>query len=406
MNNIHRHRAYLLTLIMIVLIAAGYSFWNLRRPLAPLKPDVSNVNLHLSSPAGTLDWPSVGQSAVGILNSNILETHGIQTPAPTASTAKMVTALTVLQDKPLSIGDQGPGITLTANDVNIYNQYVAEQGSVVQVQAGETITEYQMLEAMLLPSANNMADSLAIWAYGSLPAYKVAANEYLKQQDINDTTIGDDASGYLPSTTSTAQDLVKIGELAMENPVLAQIVSQSVATNIPVVSSVKNVNQLLGMDGIVGIKTGNTDQAGGVYLSAAHETLNQKQVTIVTALMGAPTLFDAMTYSLPLIQSAEANFNTSVLVRTGSIIGYYRSHNGASLPVMASQDLAINTWNGNQLTATTNLPVISNKSKAGKVVSKLSVYDPITTSKASIPLKLDSSPENPTILQRLLHPSS
>jgi D-alanyl-D-alanine carboxypeptidase (penicillin-binding protein 5/6) len=404
MNKTYRLMAVLL--ILIVLIAGGYAFWNLRRPLAPLRPDASHISLQVSSAATPLNWPAPGQSAVGILGSDVLETHGAQTPVPTASTAKMITALTVLQDKPLNIGNQGPGITLSASDVNIYNQYVAEDGSVVQVQAGENISEYQMLEAMLLPSANNMADSLAIWAYGSLPGYKIAAGEYLKQHDLNNTSVGNDASGYLPSTKSTAQDLVKIGELVMQNPVLAQIISQSSASNIPVVNTVKNVNLLLGMDGIVGIKTGNTKQAGGVFLAAANTTVNQKQVTIVTALMGAPTLFDAMMYTLPLVQSAEANFSNTILVRTGSIVGYYRSHNSVNLPVMASQNLSINTWNGNQLTATAGLVVISSKAKAGELVGKLNVDDPITASKASIPLKLGSSSENPSIWQRLLHPSS
>ena len=93
----------------------------------------------------------------------------------------------------------------------------------------------------------------------------------------------------------------------MQNPVLAQIVSQPTASNIPVVNTVKNVNFLLGSNGIVGIKTGNTDQVGGVFISASRITVNTKPVVIVTAFTNAPSLFEALQDSVPLVQSAQAN---------------------------------------------------------------------------------------------------
>ena len=62
--------------------------------------------------------------------------------------------------------------------------------------AGTSLTQREMLEALLLPSANNVADALAIWAYGSLAGYKSAAQEYLKQHGLTQTTVGSDASGW------------------------------------------------------------------------------------------------------------------------------------------------------------------------------------------------------------------
>jgi D-alanyl-D-alanine carboxypeptidase (penicillin-binding protein 5/6) len=173
------HKFMLVSLLVLVLLAGAYILWSALRTSSPLRP-VLNASLQTSYPTvQKLSWPTSGQSAVGILNSKVLDTHGIQTPVPTASTAKLITALMVLKAKPLSVGQQGPTITLGPSDLAIYNAYVAEQGSVVQVQSGEQISEYQMLEAMLLPSANNMADSLAIWAYGTLANYSEAANNYI-----------------------------------------------------------------------------------------------------------------------------------------------------------------------------------------------------------------------------------
>jgi D-alanyl-D-alanine carboxypeptidase (penicillin-binding protein 5/6) len=173
--------------IVIVLLLLGYCGYAIFRTMPAARPNNLSVEAQTSP---SLNWPSQGESAVGIVGTNILQSIGDSTPKPTASTAKLITALMVLKAKPLSVSDTGPTVTLTQADVNIYNAYLAEDGSVVQVQAGEQITEYQMLEAMLLPSANNIADSLAIWAYGSLSAYSTAANAYVKSLGLSATTIG------------------------------------------------------------------------------------------------------------------------------------------------------------------------------------------------------------------------
>ncbi len=60
---------------------------------------------------------------------------------PIASVAKVMTAYAVLKQKPLSAGQQGPMITITAADVAIYNDYVAKDGSVAKVEQGEQISE-------------------------------------------------------------------------------------------------------------------------------------------------------------------------------------------------------------------------------------------------------------------------
>jgi D-alanyl-D-alanine carboxypeptidase (penicillin-binding protein 5/6) len=45
------------------------------------------------------------------------------------------------------------------------------------VQLGEELSEYQALQALLLPSANNIAETLARWAFGSIDAYNAYANQ-------------------------------------------------------------------------------------------------------------------------------------------------------------------------------------------------------------------------------------
>jgi D-alanyl-D-alanine carboxypeptidase (penicillin-binding protein 5/6) len=392
-----------LYILVAIVVVGGYAYAALSRPLPALKPIPSSNQLSVQTPAPKLTWPGTGQAAAGIVGSQVLETHGPQTALPTASTAKLITALAVLNKKPLDLDQSGPAITLGPSDVAIYNSYVAHGGSVVRVAAGEQISEYQMLQAIMLPSANNMADSLAIWAFGSLPAYSSFANAYGAQLGLTQTRVGADASGFSPTTTSTARDLVRLGEVAMRNPVLAQIVGQGTATGLPIVNNVKNVNSLLGTSNIVGVKTGNTDQAGGVFVGAANVTVNNQMATVVTAIIGAPNLPQAMRDSLALIQSAQANFSQVTIVPAGSIVGRYQQPWGGTVTAITSRALTTQAWNGDSLTATAKLDPVSAVAQANQTTGSLILPKSAFTSQQSVPIKLGTIPAQPPLSWRLLH---
>lgn len=390
--------------LAVVVILAGYSSWAIIRPLPLLTPAVMSRQLSLSTPRASLAWPA-SQSAVGVTGTSILESRGVQTPVPIASVAKVITALTVLQKRPLALGKQGPLVTLTDQDLAFYRNYAAQDGSLLPVQVGEQISEYQMLQALMLPSANNIADSLAIWGFGSLPAYQAAATNYVKNLGMTDTHIGADASGLAPDSTSTASDLVKLGKVAMRHPVLAQIVGQSTASGIPVAGTIRNVNILLGSNNIIGVKTGNSDQAGGVYLAAAQTLLpGNKTATIITAVVGAPDLFSAMKTSLPLIQSSQHNFRPVTLIRKGAIIGRYSLPWGGSVPVTVNKDFEVTVWNGSTVAATAKLDKITDSTSTGRTVGNLSLAHPYGSASAEIPLLLKSLPTKPSLGWRLTHP--
>jgi serine-type D-Ala-D-Ala carboxypeptidase (penicillin-binding protein 5/6) len=96
-----------------------------------------------------------------------------------------------------------------------------------------------------------------------------------------------DASGLDPATTSTAADQVRLGISAMRVPALAAITGESTAA-LPVAGVVRNTNALLGQDGIVGLKTGSTQAAGGCLLVAAWQQVNGHNILIVAAAFGQP----------------------------------------------------------------------------------------------------------------------
>lgn len=204
----------------------------------------------------------------------------------TASLAKLITVQVVLNKHPLKAGESGPTITMTADDEARYWHEVQSGGSYGRVVTGEQLTERQLIEGIMLVSANNMADSLAIWAFGSLEQYQTAATAWLKENHINETTIGIDASGLDATTTSTPTDLCQIALLAAKQPALVEIMSEPSAT-MPTGDVFTSTNRLLGQEGIFGGKTGYNEAAGrGVILLARHDIDGVNLTTVAVSLAG------------------------------------------------------------------------------------------------------------------------
>ncbi|MBW3568574.1 D-alanyl-D-alanine carboxypeptidase [Candidatus Parcubacteria bacterium] len=251
-----------------------------------------------------LPWPDYGQAAYGAVDEGVLAQSTEKTePVPIASLAKLITALAVLKQKPLAPGEQGPAITLSEEDVTLYREYVAKSGTVVPVQAGGQITQYQALQATLLRSANNMSDTLVRWAFGSMEEYNTYANEMLDELGLTDTIVAD-ASGYSPLTKSTASDMVNIGLLYMQNPLLREIALQPEAT-IPFAGVVTNYNALINQDGVTGLKVGYTDEARNTFLVADIRGVNQDEIS-VAAVLGAHSMPTAMKDAKRLLKTGNA----------------------------------------------------------------------------------------------------
>lgn len=253
---------------------------------------------------------------------------------PTASTAKMILGLAIMEVKPFNLGEQGEVLTITPEFYQKYLWYLNHGGSHTVVSEGEEISEYDALMAVFLPSSNNMADSLAIWAFGSIDNYREYATNMLNGWGISDTVIGEDASGFSETTTSTAADLAKIGTRVLENPVLREIVGTKQFT-VPGAGLLKNTNGILGEQGIIGVKTGFIGDASGYCLVSGYDE-NGHIVTI--ALLNAATRDESFTKSLVLTDSLKDIIKAQTIVADGEIIGYYDSWWDGLIPIRAKGD--------------------------------------------------------------------
>jgi serine-type D-Ala-D-Ala carboxypeptidase (penicillin-binding protein 5/6) len=230
-------------------------------------------------------WPAYGQAAVQTGQSQI-QAGPNQHAAPIASVAKVMTAYLVLRDHPLQLGQDGPAITLTDADVADTDRRAGHDESVVSIAAGEQLTELQALQAVLVPSANNIAAVLARWDAGSADRFVARMNATARSLGMTQTHYTD-PSGYDDATVSTAADQVRIVVRAMGLPVFASIVATPSAT-LPVAGAVHNTNTLLGHDGFVGVKTGSDDAAGGCFAFRAIRWIDGKQTTITGVVLGQP----------------------------------------------------------------------------------------------------------------------
>ena len=158
-----RHFGFKLTVLIVAGIYVGTM---LARPLPALNVTAQALAPSQAKPV-IMAWPTYGQASVGAVGYGVLAVNGEQKDLPMASVAKVMTALAVLKKKPLQIGQQGPTLVINQADVDEYYRTIAMDGSNVPVVLGEEITQYEALQALLLPSANNMAHTLVRWAYGS-----------------------------------------------------------------------------------------------------------------------------------------------------------------------------------------------------------------------------------------------
>jgi serine-type D-Ala-D-Ala carboxypeptidase (penicillin-binding protein 5/6) len=233
-----------------------------------------------------VSWPADGVSAADISGFGVVAGPGATRPVPIASVAKVMTAYVILHDHPLPANGSGPDIAVQPSEAAAYPSQARDGDSLVPVVAGEMLTERQALEALLLPSADNMAWILARWDAGSQAAFVARMNATARRLGMTGTSYTD-PSGLDPSTTSTAADQVRLGMAAMRVPALAAIAAMPTAV-VPVAGVVRNYNTLLGQDGITGLKTGSTQAAGGCVLIAAWHRAGAHNTLIVAATFGQP----------------------------------------------------------------------------------------------------------------------
>ncbi len=181
---------------------------------------------------------------------------------PMASTTKVVTAITVLQN-----------CNNLTEFIQVDDHAVGVEGTSIYLRQGEMLTIKDLLYGLMLRSGNDAATALAIHVAGSVTNFAKAMNALAKTVGANNSNFTnphglDDADHY-----TTAYDLALITAYALKNPIFKEIVSTKSyvidATNKSDKRFLTNKNRLLSsLEGCCGVKTGFTSRAGRCLVSA------------------------------------------------------------------------------------------------------------------------------------------
>jgi len=331
--------------IALVLLLAAAAAVNYLRPIpAVTASSALPATQVVKGTPPSLPWPARGAAAVGVSGLGFIASSGNEQAIPAASVTKVMTALVLLTDKPLKRGEDGPTITLTEADVQAYAADLQAKQSVVRVEAGEQLTELQLLQGMLIPSANNFAETAARWDAGSITAFVARMNDRAAALHLTHTKFAE-PSGASPASVSTPSDLMSLGMVAMQDQVFADVVAMG-QVELPLVGTVYNVNAALAKSGILGIKTGSGLDAGANFLFAANASIDSRTIVVYGCVMGQPTLDAAFTAAQTLIKAMSAALHVQRVIERHETVATYTTAWGEQSDLVSLFDVDLVEWPG------------------------------------------------------------
>ncbi len=436
-----RRLPWVLGAAAVLLVGAGVAVAAQRidRPLSqPSVQQAPAVALEAAGAVPALPWPHIGQGAVAVPSLGYAAQSGPEQPVPVASLTKLTAALVVLRDHPLPVGAPGPSITVTSADVGEYDYELNNDESNIPIQVGETLSEQQMLEALLTQSANDIAYCLALWDAGTLPAFVEKMNALAASLGATGTHYVD-ASGYDPNSVSTASDVLRVATAGMAIPTFAQALGMTSVT-LPLVGTRPNIVTEVDQHEATGGKSGFTTQAGASMMLAGERTIQGRQVLVLVAVLSQPTglppppppnattttttttapaaggrtapkpppIIDPFKLTRPVIDrllvAAEAGVVPVTVVTAGALEGSVSSTWGGvahPTPVVAANGAWLAAWPGQKVRSLLRFVAVRPGSAAGTTVG-MALYA-LGTQFTAVPLRLSAPLQEPTWVWRLLH---
>ncbi|MFN4001764.1 hypothetical protein [Microcella sp.] len=284
----------------------------------------------------TLTLPADGSTAL-IAASGSTVTAGSDEPRPIAGVAKVVLAHLVLDAEPLAPGSPGAAITIDQRHIERYRELDAAGARTVEVRFGQTWTRRDLLAATLIGSGNNTAELLVDEVFGGLEAYRTAARAWLDDAGLTGTTVVD-GTGLDPGSLSTASEIAQLGRLALENPVLAELLDGRPRTTQGGAAFADEAGFLTGL-GTIGLARTYTDAAGVCVLLA----IEAGDETIVIASLGQPGYPAAEAAMTTLIESVRASVQPVEVVAAGEVVAIARSAWGQETELVATEAVTVSS---------------------------------------------------------------
>jgi serine-type D-Ala-D-Ala carboxypeptidase (penicillin-binding protein 5/6) len=261
-----------------------------------------------------------------------------QPEEPIASLTKMMTAWVVLHRLPLSPGESGPCEVINASDVALYDWDLAVDLSSAAVARGESLCESTLLRGMLVHSASDYAQLLVSLAGMHMPTFVVAMNQAARALGLKDTHYSD-VTGLSIGDKSTALSQATLAATLMtEEPVVQGMVDLPQVA-LPVAGVVVSYTPFVGEGGVVGVKSGYTNAAGGCDVMAVNNVIGTSVITTYAVVLGEHgynALGVAGSDALALSRSIRSSISR-VKTPTGNVIEWIGPASDIVTPVVAAQ---------------------------------------------------------------------
>jgi serine-type D-Ala-D-Ala carboxypeptidase (penicillin-binding protein 5/6) len=383
-------------LVLLVAVAAAAA-------LLVVAPSAHASNLDdpivIATPGGDdqPDAPRVTAKAAVLMDMDtgtVLYSRNADKQLEMASTTKMMTAILILESLPLD------------KEVKVPAAAVGVSGSVLGLHRGETFTVEQLLYAMLVPSANDAAVTLAVAQAGSVKAFVVEMNAKAQEMGLTDTHFVNDCGLHAVNHYSSAKDLATIAGYAMRNPVFRRIVSTKEYT-LPLAGGVtdrviKTSNELLDdYDWINGIKTGSTPWAGYCLVSSA----TKDGMTLISVVLGAKDQDTREAESRALLTYGFDRCELASLVDQGTVIADVPAADplGRQVRLVTASGYARRLLGDEEVTGQVKLSrEMTLPVEEGEVLGQLELYQD-GAELGSVPLVAAQSVDVPTFRMILAH---
>jgi serine-type D-Ala-D-Ala carboxypeptidase (penicillin-binding protein 5/6) len=270
--------------------------------------------------------PSTDARAFYVVNAStgeVLASKDAHARIPVASLTKLMTVIVAL--KHLAPGDV---VTVSARAARVGE-------SRIPLSAGQRITVHDLLEGALIQSANDAADALAAAAAGgNVSLFVQWMNERAAQLGLHDTHFvrpdGLDAPGHV----SSAHDIAVLARVAMHSPIVRAIVRKRTDLIEGGTFRVHTWNDLLGVfPGMIGVKTGHTDDAGWCEAAA----VQRQGFTVYAVVLGSPTRAERNADLERLLAWGVSRFRTMTLVGRHAYARVALPYGKAAVPLVPAQ---------------------------------------------------------------------
>lgn len=369
--------------VVVVLIVA-YCVAALLWPVDGIAPTASRAAVtSKAAPAASVVWPHDGTAGITVAGMGPGLTSSTQAQT-LASITKLVTILMVLDKAPLKLGEQGPSYDFTFADRLSYWRYLARNESALDVPVGQSLTEYQMIQGSLIVSASNYVARLARQYWPTDEDFAAASAAWLKAHHISGITLAN-ATGFDQDNVATPAALLQLADLALKNPVVAQIVAQKTAV-IPGVGPIENTNELLNDPGVIGLKTGTL--SGYDVLAAKNVTVDGVSVRLDASVQNQNTSQNRWIVARGLFDQVQKQLKAVDAVPAGTVVGTVTLPWGAKATVKTTKDADVVLWNGASATTSTTLKIGDHRA-SGDTVGTLTAKGPVNSATVDVVLSGD-----------------